>query len=119
MMRTTLRIAPLLGVLLTTASSTESGEPLRMRVSRFAPGTLTLQLSVETHADNRALTVTAESPDFFRSSHVQLEGERAPRTTVFQLRGLPSDLYEVTGVLQGTKGKRATVVQTVRVLPER
>jgi hypothetical protein len=118
-MKISVRIALLASVCLLAATPINSGELLTMRASTFAPGTLTVRFTVETDADNRGLAVTAEGPAFYHSSQIQLDGNRAPRTTVFELRGLPTDVYEVRGILVGTSGPRARTVQLVRLLPER
>jgi len=82
-----------------------------------APALLTVRVSIEAAADNRALEVVAESPDFYRSSQIQIEGERGARVNVFQFRDLPTGLYQVTGVLVGVHGPRATVVRLAKVVP--
>jgi hypothetical protein len=114
-MRALTRIALLLGIFLITVSPLGGDELLRMRVSALAPDSLTVQVSVRHDADNRALAVTAEGPDFYRSSQIELHGTRSPRTTVFELRGLPGNMYEVTGILIGPEGPRATTRQMARV----
>jgi hypothetical protein len=108
------RTVVLLGACLLFSSPANSREVLTMRASGFARYLL-VQLSVDASADNRELTLTVESPDFYRSSAVELDGENAPRTTVFELKGLPSNVYEVTGVLTGPNGKKASVARTVQV----
>jgi hypothetical protein len=102
-------------VCLLTATSAGTSEPLKMRASSHAPACLTVQFSVEPDPENRVLVVAARTPSFYRSSEMELDGARAPRTTVFQLR-VPSDQYEVTGILVGQKGPKATARTMVRVL---
>src|SRR5207249_10128857 len=61
-----------------------AGDKLSVRVSptvAFAPANLTIRTMVEADPDNHAVRISAESPDFYRSSEVGLEGEDAPRTT--------------------------------------
>src|SRR5438105_832845 len=61
--------------------------PLTVRVSptvSFAPATVFIRASVEADADNRAIAVSAESNDFYRSSEVPLDGDHAPRTNLFE-----------------------------------
>jgi hypothetical protein len=70
---------------------------------------------VEADHDNRALEVVAESPDFYRSSYIQLEGAQAQRTSVVQFRNLPSGRYRVTGTLVGSVGPRAAVSRVFEV----
>jgi hypothetical protein len=106
--------------LLLAASTLDGREPLRMWVSpavAMAPGFLTVRVNVEAAAENRMLQVVAESPDFYRSSQIQLDGAHAAPIAVFEFRNLPSGLYQVTGVLVGVNGPRATVGGLAKVQP--
>ena len=94
---------------------TTAKEPLAMRVSpaiSFAPADLMIRARVEPDADNRAMEVVAESGDFYRSSAIQLEGDRAPRTVTFEFRSLPPGEYEVTAVVIGNDGQRRGVARS-------
>jgi len=83
----------------------------------FAPANLVVRARVEADADNRAIAIVAESEDFYRSSEVQLDGERAPRTNTFEFRSLPPGTYEVKATLLGHGGEqRATIRQQVNVM---
>jgi hypothetical protein len=97
-----------------------ASESLVMAVSpseAFAPATLRIQLRITPHVDNRELEVTADSMDFYRSSCVSLDGERAPRVLTIQFDGVPGGEYEVRGVLTDSAGRvRATVRRTVTVI---
>ena len=108
------------GVLLAIAVPAGAGEKLAMRVSpafSYAPATLIVQLSIEPDSDNRVVRVTAESADFYRSSDIALEGDRAPRTNVIQYRSLPAGDYQVRSVLFSADGQeRAVVSRAVTVL---
>jgi hypothetical protein len=106
-------------VWLLVASPTHGREALTMRVSAPIPGALRVHLTIERDAENRGVIVKAESIDFYRSSLIQLDGEGAPRITFLEFRGLPSNMYEVTGVLVGSDGPRSTVMRIVRVPPDR
>lgn len=115
------RIRALLGgALIVMAQPAAAGEKLAMRVSpgySYEPAILTIQLSIEPASDNRAIQVIAESADFYRSSEVELDGDRAPRTSVIWYRSLPAGDYEVRSVLIGTRGQeRAMVSKAVTVL---
>ncbi len=81
------------------------------------PAVLTVRVSVEPSADNRHLQIIAESPTFYRSSEVQIDGEHAAPLSVFQFRNLPTGLYQVTSVLTGAGGRRATALKLARVDP--
>jgi hypothetical protein len=114
-------IAGLLFACLLVGTSTLDGrEPIRMRVSpmvAMAPGFLTVRVNIEAAAENRTLQVVAESPDFYRSSQIQLNGAQAAPIAVFEFRNLPSGFYQVTGVLSGVNGPRATASGVAKVQP--
>ena len=114
-MRAAIALLPLLS--LTTALPVNSGELLTMYVSKLDRAYVVVQVTVEADSDNRALAVTAEAPNYYRSSQIQLDGERAPRTAVFEMKNLPTALYEVTGTLIGTNGPKAKALKLVQVLP--
>lgn len=85
-----------------------AGERLTVRVSpsvAFAPANLIVRAMVESNSENRAIEIIAESEDFYRSSEIQLNGEHAPRTTLFELRSLPTGAYVVRATLKGEAGK--------------
>jgi hypothetical protein len=58
------------------------------------------------------LRVVAESDDFYRASEVELDGDRAARTNVFEFRSLPSGSYEVTAILLGADRRARASVRT-------
>jgi hypothetical protein len=83
----------------------------------FAPATLRVRVSLDRNAENRTLAVVAASADFYRSSEIQLDGERAPATVEFQFRDLPSGDYQVTGVLMDGGGRRrAAAFEQMKVI---
>jgi hypothetical protein len=95
-------------------------ERLSMRVSpsvAFAPANLIVRAIIPAAAENRAVEISAESPEFYRSSEVQLDGDRAPRTSVFEFRSLPPGSYEVKATLRGSAGEElASVITEVNVI---
>jgi len=96
------------------------GEALQMQVSpaiQRAPAMLTVRVMVESSPDNRLLKVVAESGTFYRSSEVEIDGASASRLKVFQFRGLPTGRYEVTSVLVGAQGRRASISRVAEVVP--
>jgi hypothetical protein len=103
-----------------TAISASGGDQLKIAVSpaqSFAPSNLNIRARVIPHADNRALTVVADSEDFYRSSQITLDGERAPATIMFQFQAVPGGDYEVYAVLTDRAGhQRALAQQPVRVI---
>lgn len=96
-----------------------AGDKLTMKVSpaiAFAPANLVVRAYVTADPDNRAISVVAESDDFYRSSEVQLDGDKAPRTNVFEFRSLPTGTYQVSAMLIGTNGQRALVRSQLNVM---
>lgn len=110
----------LLGIFIGMALPLGAGERLMLRVSpsvSFAPANLVVRAIVEADPANRAMEIVAESSDFYRSSEVELDGERAPRTTTFEFRSLPSGTYQVKATLRGADGEtRASVRSQVDVI---
>jgi hypothetical protein len=107
-------------LMLTAISPTGAGEKLALKVSpavAFAPANLAVRTMVEADAQNRVIEIVAESDDFYRSSEVQLDGDRAPRTNLFEFRSLPPGTYEVRATLFGAGGEqRAAMRQQVNVI---
>jgi hypothetical protein len=97
-----------------------AGEKMTLKVSpavAFAPANLIVRAMVLADADNRAVEIAAESDDFYRSSTIQLDGDKAPRTSTFEFRSLPPGTYEVRASLYGSDGlQRATIRQQVNVI---
>jgi len=90
-------------------------ELLAIRVSpavSYAPANLVVRTIIEPDASNRAVEIVADSDQFYRSSVVQLDGERAARTSVFEFRGLPPGNYEVTAALIGLDGHARAIART-------
>jgi hypothetical protein len=116
----TLRACFLGLVMVATTLPVGAGERMTMKVSpavAFAPANLVVRATVEADADNRAIEIVAESRDFYRSSEMQLEGDKAARTTTFEFRSLPPGTYEVRAKLYGSDGQaRAAVRQQVNVM---
>ena len=96
-----------------------AGERLTIRVIpkyAVAPATLLVNAIAERDPANRALQIQVESPDFYGSSLMQLDGDQAPRTTTVRYKGVPSGTYEVRAILFGSGGQqRASTVQEVEI----
>jgi hypothetical protein len=60
---------------------------------------------------NRILQITAESDDYYRSSDIQLDGERAPRTTLVYFRSVPGGVYQVSALLKDERGEELALAQ--------
>ena len=103
-----------LGVTLLAVSSLGAQPELNMRVSpqfSSAPATVTIQITVEPDADNRAIAIAADGDAFFRSSSVPLDGANAPHTIALEYRNLPPGTYEIRGVLFGSSGKQRAMTR--------
>jgi hypothetical protein len=81
-----------------------------------APGTFRVLVRIAPHEDNRELIIEADSADFYRASHVQVDGEDAARTYPLWLKGLPAGHYTITARLRGHDGDRAADSMVVDVL---
>jgi hypothetical protein len=110
----------MLGMLLAASVTAGANEPLALRVSpafSFAPANLVIQANVDPDADNRSMEVIADSAEFYRSSTIALQGERAPKTSRFEFRSLPPGDYQITATVIGANGRpHATAHQQVKVL---
>jgi hypothetical protein len=96
-----------------------SEELLRLQISPLvapAPGFVSVRTLITASDDNRALEITAVSENFERSSTIELSGQSAPKVSTFQYSNLPSGHYEITAVLIGAGGVRATVTRTADVI---
>jgi len=105
----------LCGLVVLLAAPLGAGERLVLRVSpsvAFAPANLLVRTTVEADAANRGMEISAESADFYRSSAVELDGERAARTTQFEFRSLPPGKYNVKATLLGSDGHARAYVRT-------
>ena len=71
-------------------------------------------LGVTTPADdsNRAVEIIAESHNFYSSSVIQLDGEKAPTTTTVEFRSVPVGLYSVRVIVKGAGGKEVGAART-------
>ena len=110
-----------IGILLaSTTLPAGAGERITLKVSpavAFAPANLVVRATIECDADNRAVQISAESPDFYRSSEIQLDGDRAPRTSQIEFRSLPTGTYEVRATLLGAGGESlAAIHQQINVI---
>ena len=97
-----------------------AGEAVSIRVSpsvAFAPANLFVRATVDANKENRILEITAESIDFYRSSEVTLDGDRAPRVTLLEFKSVPGGFYSVRAVVKGSRGEElASTHSTVNVV---
>jgi hypothetical protein len=111
----------LVGILMVAATCPAgAGERMIIKVTpavAFAPANLVVRAVVEADADNRGISVIAESEDFYRSSEIQLDGDHAPRINTFEFRSLPPGNYSVKAMLMGRGSEpRLTLRQQVNVM---
>lgn len=116
--RVTLAALAIIGML-TASGTTGANEKLTLRVTpnvSSAPSTVIVKATVAKNANNRWLHIEADSGDFFRSSEVQLDGDRAPVVTEIRLPNLPGGEYIVKAVLRDNMGDETVVRRTAIVL---
>ena len=106
--------------LVAMATPLHGSDPLRISVSpaySYAPSTLNVRLRLEPSAENRAVEIIVDSADFYRSSEINLDGERAPATFELKLRNVPGGDHQVVAVLKDHAGRpRATAARGVTVM---
>jgi|SRR3954453_15804592 len=107
-------------LLLGLALPAHAQQRVSLRVSpavAFAPASLFVRATVDVNAENRSLEIIAESADFFRSSEISLDGDRAPRVTQLLFKSVPRGDYDVRAVLRGASGREiASTVTKVDVV---
>ena len=104
----------LVGLLVASAGPLGADARLSMKVSpavAFAPANLTMRATVVPDSRNRMLQVIAESDDYYRSSDIQLDGERAARTTLVYFNSVPGGVYQVSATLKGEGGVELAFAQ--------
>ena len=107
------------GVLLLAAGALSAGGQLSIRVSprvAFSPANILVRTFVERDSDNREIQVVADSPNFFSSSSVQLDGDDAPRSKEFRFRDLPAGDYTIVVVLIGQDGKQRAIASSTVII---
>ncbi|HEY3042668.1 MAG TPA: hypothetical protein VGJ39_01505 [Vicinamibacterales bacterium] len=93
-----------------------AGEKITMKASpeiSFAPAHLVVRTTIEPDSENRALEIVIDSPEFYRSSLIQLEGDQAPRTSVVEFRGVPGGNYEISARLLGQGGESRALARRI------
>ena len=107
-------------VVMTWALPLGAGDRITMKVSpavASAPTNLIIRTMIEANENNRTMEIVAESPKFYRSSEIQLNGERAPRTAMFEFRSVPGGTYEVRATVRDQGGNTlASAWQQVNVI---
>ena len=118
----------LLNVLIVVAGLLTAGQVLRvvhaaerldLKVSptvSIAPAQVSVRAIVERDSENRELEIVADSLDFYRRTVVELDGERAPKTTELKLLDIPGGEYNVSATLTTMHGDKLTVRRSVTVM---
>ena len=118
MSRITLAAVTIFGLILAT-NTTDANDKLSLRVTpnvSSAPSTVVVKATVTRDAGNRWLHIEADSGTFYRSSAIELDGDRAPLVTEIRLNNLPSGEYTVAAVLRNALGEETVVRRTAIVL---
>jgi hypothetical protein len=105
--------------LIFAGGETAATEKLSLRVTpnvSSAPSNVIVKATVAKNTENRWLHIEADSGTFYRSSAIQLDGDKAPTVTEIRLSNLPSGEYSVSAVLRTSVGEEITVRRTVIVL---
>ena len=79
--------------LMAAQSDTIATEKLSLRVTpnvSSAPSNVIVKATIAKDAANRWLSIEADSGTFYRSSAIQLDGDKAPTVTEIRLSNLPS-----------------------------
>jgi len=116
--RVTLAALTIIGML-SASGTTGASEKLALRVTpnvSSAPSTVIVKATVTRNSDNRWLLIEADSGAFFRSSEIQLDGDKAPLVTEIRLPNLPGGEYTVVAILRNSMGEQTIVRRTALVL---
>ena len=95
-----------------------AGEPIRVRVvPAFAlnPADVIVETVIEPDVRNRGVEIAVDSPNFFTTSTVTLEGDRAPRVRTTHFRQLPAGSYDVSATLVQDNGIRSKVAVILEI----
>jgi hypothetical protein len=109
----------LVSLMMFAAVSPAAEEPLAIRVlplSGRGPRDIIIQAFIEPDARNRSVEVILDSEGFYASSTLQLDANRAPRTTETRFRRVPAGEYSVQVRLFGSDGERAREVTVLALL---
>lgn len=83
-----------LGALSAPQSPAKEVVEIKMRGYFYvAPATVPITVAVEPGTENRMLIVEVDSEDYFRSSGVELDGEKEKRLHSVEFRSLPAGHY--------------------------
>jgi hypothetical protein len=111
----------LVGLALGICAIVGAADLLKMEVTpaiQREPAIVTAKVTIEASPDNRLLQVTAKSAAAMRTSEVRIDGANDTNPLkVIEFKNLPPALYEITAVLVGPQGPRASVVRLAKIEP--
>lgn len=93
--------------------------PVELKINRRVlplGADLRVIVNVPRDADNRALTIEADSEDYLRSSTIPLDGDLEAYTHQFWFTHLPIGEYEVTAKVLGANGVRGSDTLSVTIV---
>ena len=73
-----------------------------------APATVPMTIAVEPGEENRVLVVEVDSDSYFRSSGVELDGEKEKRLHSLEFRSLPAGEYTLRAEVRSKTGVLGT-----------
>lgn len=97
----------------------KDGRRLELRIRpplSHEPGAIRATAIVERHAQNVALTLSAECPGYLRRSTIQLEGADAARKHTILFEPLPACTYDITATLHLRDGATIVDVRPAKVV---
>jgi hypothetical protein len=104
----------LCGLCIAVAVPGSGGDRMTMTVTpaqALAPSPLRVRVRIEPSAENRSLVVVADSGEFYRSSEIQLNGERAPKTIEIEFREVPEGAYDIVAIVRDSAGHQRSVAR--------
>lgn len=125
MKRITCVTAAMLGLATLTSPYVPAKEVVEITIRGHfypAPATVPVVIAVEPGEDNRALTVEADSDDFYRSSTIDLDGKNEKRLHTVEFKSLPPGAYVVRAEVRSKSQVLGTAVNELVVTgqaPER
>src|SRR5258708_4237005 len=106
------RLLAACGLIVTAVLPLNGREPLTLAVSpafAFAPATVRVRAQIEPSADNRRLTIVADGIELYRSSEIQIDGDKAPRLFELWFQEMPGGEYEVSAILTDSAGRQRAI----------
>ena len=114
-----MRTAILVAVMLVSATFLAPAKEIveiRVRGHYYAaPATVPVVVAVEPRAENRTLVVEADGEEYFRSSEVELDGEKEKRLHSLEFKSLPAGEYTLRAVVRSKSQVLATAVRELVV----